>query len=435
MHFTRLTKTSIAVVALCAWLPATSHALYIKKNLRATDAAYCAEQVDTDIKNAWGIAIRPAGLGGHFWVTGNGTGKSVQYVGDVAGKPLFQDALKLVDVPGPAATEGKPTGVVFNGSGNFVVTNDHPNGAITAPAKFIFATDNGVISAWTERKRADGGTDWPAKATAVIDGAAKGQQYFGVGATTDGSKLLVADFGVAPMLRVYDGSFKEITSVEKFANPFVTNSVARPGDYVPFNVQTLTVNGIERVFVVYAKSQDDPSTTEIDFFAGEEDAGRRKGRLAEFDVSGNLIAVWDDRGLLNAPWGLAIAPANFGHYSGHLLVSNFGDGTTVALNPKTRRAVDYLRDPYFLPIKTDGIWGLQFGNGASLGEANHVYFAAGPEDETAGVFGKIEPLSFKSYRDIAVLTDWMRDHTVCRKKDNGAFDLRTCSRKPQCNKE
>jgi hypothetical protein len=86
MHFTRLTKTSMAVVALCGWLPATSHALYIKKNLRATDAAYCAEQVDAEIKNAWGIAIRPAGLGGHFWVTGNGTGKSVQYVGDVAGK-------------------------------------------------------------------------------------------------------------------------------------------------------------------------------------------------------------------------------------------------------------------------------------------------------------------------------------------------------------
>lgn len=435
MYFTRLAKTSIAVATLCAWLPLSSHALYLKKNLRATDAAYCAEQVDTDIKNAWGIAIRPAGLGGHFWVTGQRSGKSVQYVGDVAGKPLFQDDLKLVDVPGPAAAVGTPTGVVFNGSPNFVVTNDHPNGAITAPAKFIFATDNGVISAWTERKRADGGTDWPAKAAAVIDGAAKGQQYFGVGAITDGSKLLVADFGKEPTLRLYDGNFREITSTEKFANPFAVNGLARPGDYVPFNVQVLNVNGIERVFVAYAKSQDDPATPENDFLAGEEDAGAGKGRLAEFDVRGNLVAVWSDRGLLNAPWGLAIAPANFGPYSGHLLVSNFGDGTTVALNPHTRRAVDYLRDPYFLPIKTDGMWGLQFGNGASLGEANHVYFAAGPEDEEAGVFGKIEPLSFRTYRDIAVLTDWMRDHTVCWKKTTTGFDLRTCSRKPQCSKE
>lgn len=413
--------------------PTASHAFFIKKNLRATDAAYCAEQVDTDIKNAWGIAIRPAGLGGHFWVTGNGTGKSVQYVGDVGGKPLFQDALKLVDVPGPATEQGTPTGVVFNGSSQFVVTNPHPNGAITAPAKFIFATDNGVISAWTERKRADGGTDWPAKAAPVIDGSAKGEKYFGVGATSDGSKLFVADFGAAPTLRVYDGNYKEITSPEKFANPFAANGIAKPGDYVPFNVQVLNVNGTERVFVAYAKSKDDPATPAVDFFAGEEDAGAGKGRLAEFDVNGNLVAKWDDRGLLNAPWGLAIAPKEFGPFSGHVLVSNFGDGTTVAFNAGTRRAVDYLRDPHFLPIKTDGIWGLQFGNGASLGEANHLYFAAGPEDEEAGVFGKIESLNFWSRDGFAALTRWYREHTVCSRGDGGEW--RTCSRKPECSKQ
>jgi uncharacterized protein (TIGR03118 family) len=419
--------------------PTASHAFFIKKNLRATDAAYCAAQVDTGIKNAWGIAIRPAGLGGHFWVTGNGTGKSVQYVGDVAGKPLFQDALKLVDVPGPTMAQGTPTGVVFNGSDKFVVTNDHPNGAITAPAKFIFATDNGVISAWTERKRSDGATDWPEKAAAVIDGSAKGQKYFGVGATGDGSKLLVADFGLAPVLRVYDSAFKEITSAEKFANPFAKDGVARPGDYVPFNVQVLNANGAERVFVAYAKSKDDPATPAVDFFAGEEDAGAGNGRLAEFDIDGNLVAKWDDRKLLNAPWGLAIAPQNFGAFSGHLLVSNFGDGTTVAFDLDTRRAVDYVRDPYFLPIKTEGIWGLQFGNGASLGEANHLYFAAGPEDEEAGVFGKIEPLSFRSRDDFNALLRWYREHTVCSHgdsdKEGAKGEWRTCSRKPACNKE
>jgi uncharacterized protein (TIGR03118 family) len=278
-----------ALVVVTLFHPLISHAFYIKKNLRATDVSYCAEQVDTDIKNAWGIAIRPAGLGGHFWVTGNGTGKSVQYVGDVGGKPLFQDGLKLVDVPGPASTEGTPTGVVFNGSDKLVVMNEHPNGAITAPAKFIFATDNGVVSAWTERKRADGGTDWPAKATPVIDGIAKGQKYFGVGVTADGSKLFVADFGIAPSLRVYDGEFREITSAKKFVNPFVKNGIARPGDYVPFNVQVLNVKGldgikgldgfkgVERVFVAYAKSKDNPDTPEVDFFAGEEDSGAVKG--------------------------------------------------------------------------------------------------------------------------------------------------------------
>jgi uncharacterized protein (TIGR03118 family) len=433
---------SILVMGLAAAIggavvvaPTASHAFFIKKNLRATDAAYCAEQVDTDIKNAWGIAIRPAGLGGHFWVTGNGTGKSVQYVGDVAGKPLFQDALKLVDVPGPASEQGTPTGVVFNGSSQFIVTNEHPNGAITAPAKFIFATDNGVISAWTERKRPDGGTDWPATAAPVIDGSAKGEKYFGIGATSDGSKLFVADFGAAPALRVYDGGYREITSPEKFPNPFAAKSIAKPGDYVPFNVQVFNVNGSERVFVAYAKSKDDPATPAIDFFAGEEDAGAGNGRLAEFDVNGNLVATWDDRGLLNAPWGLAIAPKDFGPFGGHLLVSNFGDGTTVAFNINTRRAVDYVRDPYFLPIKTEGIWGLQFGNGASLGEANHLYFAAGPEDEEAGVFGKIQPLSFHRRGDRDLLSKWYRDHTVCFKREGSSDDIRTCSRKPECSRE
>ncbi len=461
----------VVLVAAILFYPLSSHAFYIKKNLRATDASYCAEQIDTDIKNAWGIAIRPAGLGGHFWVTGNGTGKSVQYVGDVGGKPLFQDGLKLVDVPGPASINGTPTGVVFNGSDKFVVTNDHPNGAITAPAKFIFVTDNGVVSAWTERKRADGSTDWPAKATPAIDGSEKGQKYFGVGATADGSKLFVADFGIAPSLRVYDGKFREITSPKKFVNPFVKNGIARPGDYVPFNVQVLNVKalevdkgaagdsglggingadgiksadgikgidgfkGVERVFVAYAKSKDNPDTPEVDFFAGEEDAGAGKGRLAVFDVEGNLLTKFDDRHLLNAPWGLAIAPSNFGPYSGHLLVSNFGDGTTVAFNLSSHRAVDYLRDPFFLPIKTDGMWGLQFGNGASLGEANQLYFAAGPEDEEAGVFGKIQLLDFRSRGDIDLLNMWVRDHTICVKRGDSGYDIRSCSRKRECNKE
>ncbi len=416
-------------------LATQADAFFIKKNLRATDAAYCAEAIDPDIKNAWGIAIRPAGLGGHFWVTGNGSGKSVEYVGDVGGKPLFQDALKEVAVPGPKSEKGTPTGVVFNGSNNFVVTQQHPNGPITAPAKFIFATDNGVISAWTERKRADGGTDWPAEAIAVVDGSENGEHYFGVGQTTDGTKLFAADFGTVPQLRIYDSQFKEITDAKKFVNPFAANGVVKPGDYAPFNVQVLTLDGQDRVFVAYAKTKDNPDTPELDVFAGEEDAGRGKGKLAEFDVDGKLLHIWSTRGLLNAPWGLAIAPDNFGHLSGHLLVSNFGDGTTVAFNTTTRRAVDYVRDPFFLPIKTDGIWGLQFGNGASLGEANHLYYAAGPEDEEAGVFGKIQPLDFRKRDDVNLLSKWYQEHTVCYKQDGNQYDIRTCSRKPACTKE
>ena len=86
-------------------------------------------------------------------MTSNGDGTSKEYVGDVDGTPLFQDELKIVDVPGPGDNLGTPTGVVFNGGAHFVVTQDYANGAISAPAKFLFVTDNGVISAWTERKK------------------------------------------------------------------------------------------------------------------------------------------------------------------------------------------------------------------------------------------------------------------------------------------
>ena len=116
-----------------------------------------------------------------------------------------------------------------------------------------------------------------------------------------------------------------------------------------------------------------------------------EGRLAEFDASGRLIAVWRGRGLLNYPWGLALAPKDFGRYSGCLLVGNFGDGKIVAFHPRRKVALDYVRDEYGREVRIDGLWGLQFGNGASLGEANHLYFAAGPNKEADGLFGKLEP--------------------------------------------
>ena len=100
--------------------------------------------------------------------------------------------------------------------------------------------------------------------------------------------------------------------------------------------------------------------------------------------------TWDDRGLLNAPWGVAFAPQGFGEYSGKLLVGNFGDGTIVAFDSTTHAAIDYVRDADGKPISIEGLWGLQFGNGVSLGMADAMYFAAGPHDETEGLFGRIQ---------------------------------------------
>jgi uncharacterized protein (TIGR03118 family) len=122
---------------------------------------------------------------------------------------------------------------------------------------------------------------------------------------------------------------------------------------------------------------------------GEEETGDGFGRVAEFNPDGSLKQVWGDGTGFNAPWGMALAPAGFGALSGHLLVGNFGDGTIAALDPVTHAFVDYVRDAKGERIEIEGLWGLQFGNGVSLGEANRLYFAAGPEDETAGLFGHL----------------------------------------------
>jgi uncharacterized protein (TIGR03118 family) len=357
--------------------PPSALAAFSQTNLIATSDKYGAAIVDPTLVNAWGIAIRPAGLGGHFWITANGTGISSQWVGDVGGVPLYQDDLRIVTVPGPTVGSGvgpgqpqvqpgTPTGVAFNGGDQFRITQ----GSITnSPARFLFATDNGVISAWTERRNPDGSFDRPGHALAVIDRSAQGAQFFGIGVDEVGGRLYAADFGATPGLRVYDSAFADISASAGFANPF-------GGNYQPFNVQTLADN---RVFVTYAEWGS----------PGEEVTGDGIGRVAEFAFDGSLTRVWGDGTGLNAPWGVAMAPTSFGEFAGHLLVGNFGDGSIAAFDPATQQFAGYLVDADGQRIEIEGLWGLQFGNGQSLGEADRLYFAAGPEDEEAGLFGSL----------------------------------------------
>jgi uncharacterized protein (TIGR03118 family) len=170
------------------------------------------------------------------------------------------------------------------------------------------------------------------------------------------------------------------------------------GEYAPFNIQGLTTPaGDYRLFVTYAKTQACPeeevakgTCAKGALFVGEEDTAQPgSGRLAEFDENGKLIATWNDGGHLSAPWGLAFAPKDFGALSGSLLVANFGDGTIAAYDPKTKTFLDYLRNDKSNAAKIDKIWGLTFGNGASLGDSNALYFTAGPNDEKDGVFGSL----------------------------------------------
>lgn len=381
---------------------------YVDHVFVANNAVYKPSfAVEKKLINAWGLAIRPAGAGGHFWVTAKDV--SYEYVGDVSAsadeklRTLHQDELKVVKLP-VGGQDKFATSTVFSSSKDAFVITQKIKGAesITAPVKFLFASDGGIISAWTERKKADGSFDRSGMAETVIDRSKAGAQYFGLAINQANDRIYAANFGVKPGIELFDAAFKPLDVA--FDMPFDENKngVVDAGEYAPFNVQTLaTPSGDSHVFVTYAKTQACPAEAvkkgdckKGEIFAGEEDTSKPgQGRLAEFTEDGKLVAVWDDAGKLSAPWGMAFAPADFGALSGMLLVGNFGDGTLAAYDQKTRTFIDVMRTAKGKPLVVDKIWGILFGNGQSLGDTNALYFTAGPRDEADGVFGSLRPVT------------------------------------------
>jgi len=221
--------------------------------------------VEKKFINAWGLAIRPAGAGGHFWVTAKDV--SYEYVGDVQQSPdptlrvMHQDALKIVTLP-VGGDDKFSTSTVFNDNKDAFVITQAVKGKepITSGAKFLFASDGGIISAWTERKNADGTVDHPPVANNVIDLSAKGVQFFGLAINAENDRLYAADFGEKPGILVFDATFKP--EDVRFDMPFDENKngMVDAGEYAPFNVQALTTPaGKSRIFVTYAKTQACPS--------------------------------------------------------------------------------------------------------------------------------------------------------------------------------
>ncbi|MGW4350814.1 TIGR03118 family protein [Nocardia sp. NPDC004582] len=400
---------------------------YAQVNIASNKASDKAQFTDPNFINAWGIADRPKGAGGHFWVGAGGY--SFQFVGDVTKSPdakyqkMFQDQLELVTIPGADSIpdedgdegEGKTTGVVFNPApitSDIFAVKDQPvsydgkNEKLTGSARFIFATDSGKISGWTEQ--APGGAIVRHDGPAVLefDGQAQGMNFKGIALDPSGTKLLAADFGKDPQVRTFDKDWKLVPTTG-FANPFATGDAVDPadaskgkkikvGDPAPFNVATIG----DRVFVTYAitgAEGGDPNKLK----AGEEDsldkdqeqkAGNKakKGQVAEFDKNGKLVRTIDADGRLNAPWAVVVAPQGFGPLAGKLLIGNFaGAGHILALDDQSGKFVDYLRDADGKPAEIDGLWGLMFGNGESLGDADALYFTAGPNSEKEGLFGSL----------------------------------------------
>ncbi|HJV79884.1 TIGR03118 family protein [Noviherbaspirillum sp.] len=328
---------------------------YQQHNL-VSDGANPADNIDPNLINSWGVAFNPFGP---VWVADNGTGVSTLYDGN--GKPQSL----VVQIPGPANASGPgtPTGIVFNASTGFVVSQGGTSGA----SKFIFATEDGVIAAWAPNVDAT-------HAVRMVDNSvATGAVYKGLALSAggNGSLLYAADFH-NNRIDVFDTAFKPVTLA-----PGAFSDPGLPAGFAPFGLQAIGGD----IYVAYAK-QDAAKHDDV--------AGEGLGFIDVYDPNGTLLRRLVSRGKLNSPWGMALAPAGFGKFSGRLLVGNFGDGLIHAYDIATGDLTGTLKDPGKRPIKIDGLWGLAFGNGFNNQPVNTLFFAAGPGDEKQGLYGRID---------------------------------------------
>jgi uncharacterized protein (TIGR03118 family) len=348
---------------LSAWaLAASGPTAYTNVNL-ISDIPGLAQVTDPNVKDAWGFTFAPDGP--FFLVNTNSSYATTYRV-----NPGTDEVVKVApDLPVPelaAFPFGGPTDVVFNDTRDFVI--GQPGN--TGPARYIMTGLDGTLSAWRPGM---------SQAVIVANNSASALAYTGLalGRNRLGHFLYAANCAQA-RIDVYDTNFNLVNVSGGFANPAV------PGYYMPFNIQNIAGN----LYVAYAVFN--PNTMEE-----EKDPG--KGIVAVFDTDGNLIrniAIGTDAGgpywQLNAPWGFAIAPARFGDFSGALLVGNFGDGAINAFDPSTHAFLGQLLAPSGQPLKIDGLWALGVGNGGEAGSTQKLYFSAGPNNESDGLFGYIK---------------------------------------------
>jgi uncharacterized protein (TIGR03118 family) len=319
---------------------------FVQRNL-VSDQPGQADLVDTNLVNAWGLAFSSTSP---FWISDNHTGLSTLYNSTGGVQAL------VVTIPAPPGAVGpaEPTGMVFNNTTNFVA-----GGKAT---RFIFDTEDGTIAAW-----GSGST-----AVLAVDNSASGAIYKGLALASN--QLYAANFH-AGTVDVFDGNFAPVVRAGAFVDPNM------PTNYAPFNIETFG----GKLYVTYAQQDADKH---------DDVAGSGNGFLDVYDLSGNFLNRLISGGLLDSPWGMAMAPATFGAYPGALLVGNFGDGMINAFDPATGSFLGALSDASGTPVQIFGLWALKFGNGGQAGDPNVLYFTAGPGGETHGLFGSISPANF-----------------------------------------
>ena len=339
---------------LALGLPATSQTtpanVYVQHNL-VSDVPGMADVTDPNLVDPWGIALSAAGP---FWLSDAGTGKATVYNG--AGTITALVVTVPAGAKGPA--RASVTGQVSNAATAFLLANG-------TRASFIFSTEDGTVSAWNT------GT----VAQLLVDNSAAGAVYEGlaIGASSLGPTLYLPNFNTGN-IDVFDGKFAPATLAGSFKDPTL------PAGFAPFNIWP--VNG--KLYVMYAKQNAAKK---------RDTAGPGNGYVSTFDFNGNFLARVVTGSALNSPWGVAQAPAVWGAFGGALLVGNFGNGQINAFDPATGNLLGTLKDNSGATITNLGLWGISFGNGGNGGDVNTLYFTAGIQNETHGLFGAIAPPS------------------------------------------
>jgi uncharacterized protein (TIGR03118 family) len=350
--------------AAAASRPAHHATGFLQVNL-VSDQPGVAPLTDPDLVNAWGLSASPgtdAAPGSPLWVSDNGTDKTTLYTG--ASSTAVTKATLVVGV-----SSGAPTGQVFNTDATGFVVRD--NLGRSGAARFIFVSENGGIDGWNPAVGASSpGTPSTVTEVAVRNGANAVYKGLAIATASDGHTYLYAANFRSGRIEAYDNTF---TPVELPGGLFVDPRI--PAGYAPFNVQELA----GKLYVTYAKQ---------DATLRDDVAGHGNGFVDVFTTDGALVRRLVTRGVLNSPWGLALAPPDFGRLGGALLVGNFGNGRINAFDAKTGADLGQLRRPDGKPIAIDGLWALRFGNG-NAAKTTELLFSAGPDGESHGLLGKI----------------------------------------------
>jgi len=366
-------KLLLAMILTVLLYPGSASAQHYTQTNLVSDIVGEAPVHDPNLINPWGLT---RGSATPWWVSDNNAGVSTLYTGAGQIIPINGNGIVTIPAPknAPAGFVSAPTGTVFNGSGDFLL----PNGK---PAVFIFATEDGTISGW------NGGPS----AVRVVDnndnGSANGAVYKGMTiADNDGKRFLYVSNFRAGTVEAYDTNFKPVRLP---GDAFALN--AEDGDddggadrvpkgFAPFNVQNIGGS----LFVTYAKQ----NAVRHDNVAGDG-----LGYVEIFTPAGKHIGHLEHGSWLNSPWGVVWTPRDFGTFSNSILVGNFGSGWVAAFNGFDHKFEGFVKNPNDSLLFIDGLWSLTFGNGGPAGPATTLFFSAGPDHETHGLFGTLTPVA------------------------------------------